>query len=958
MALTNLLNSVISSGQALEEVIGAIGASTGGGVKSVVDYGAVGDGVANDTEAITNAMAGGEFTIRFPKGRYNITANTTFPGDKTVMFDRGAFLHISMGVIITMNSDIKADPFPIFAGEGSVVSGVHHIRSIYPQWFGASNEGSETMGLVSSKASITSGSNILTIPSADKNRYWDGQTVMVMHAGSTITSTFPNPAPQPTLSIIGTAGSTSYSYRIAILDKYGGITTASAITTIANAPDVLSFKDGNKIRITMPSGIARHGFAIYGEETNPANSRGVLGLIRDVTGFWEDGGHGSIAVSTPPWIPITAPLAKLNNTLLTTIVSGGGTTTLTLKDNAGATLSGNAVVMMDNTSSFNKAYNFLETCGGGEIEVTQGVYHFRLDPATARSVYFTSNVKTKGKNKPVFLMHVNPCNDNMYHFVSKGDTASNWSFEEIIFDGGNRTYTTEFAQIMINLGGTAGHSHFLIKDCEFRYSRGKFISTYAGNCTDYRFTGNYFHHGCSNALGIGGHRYRVDNNIFSDIFLGYGGTKVGGAEAIIMRSLSFGNTDVTSYGDISYNTINNYGTINFGGANFGYKYINISYNKILGYDNAIGLGGKMESVNVIGNQIKIQNLGYLNGNAIKLELTAVGQSCTDVNISDNAISIFSDPTTGFGSGGISFSVEPNNSDIVKRIRITNNSINQYGNVTQWPVEIRFCKELTFSGNTITSDNPGKDTALEVTTNSTDHRWIITDNIALNKVIKTPSGSIIAGNQVGLIRVGDRSLVTGNKVSGVSVAGGNTWGAVIFIGGSDNVVSDNKVDMKNHFNSSATAIIEGNGARNNMIVGNQITNSTTSRPLLHNFESTIVHNMGVPNGGRREFESSSLPTKGVFTVGDRIINITPVAGGSIGWVCTIAGNAAELNWVANTAYSMNKLVYSGVRVYKSTTTGISGAIAPNHASGMATDGTITWEFVGTSVVFKPFGAIGI
>ncbi|WP_373231271.1 glycosyl hydrolase family 28-related protein [Cohnella sp.] len=925
---------------------------------SIVDFGAVGDGVANDTKAIQNAMASDKSSIYFPEGRYNISANTIFPEEKTLIFDKNAYLYMSQGIKLTVNSKIIAAPFPLFAGEGTVISDIINKRTIKPQWFGASNEGDEKRGIVSTKASFTQGSNLLSIPETDKFRYWDGQTVMVLHGGSNITSTFPNPAPQPTLSKFGTAGSTTYRYRIAILDKYGGITSASAVTTITNAPDILSFKTGNKIRITMPVGGSRHGYAIYGEESNPANSRGILGLIRDVTAYWEDGGHGSIAASTPPWIPLTAPNVKLNNILVTTIVSGGGTTTLTLKDNAGATLNGNGVVMMDNADAYNKSYNYLETCGGGTIEVDSGVYHFRLDPATARSVYFTSNITTKGINKPLFLMHVNPCNDNMYYFVSKGNSASHWSFEGIIWDGGNRTYTTEFAQLMINPLGTKGHSYFLIKDCEFRYFRGKFISTYDGNCSDYRITGNHFHHGCSNALGIGGHRYRVDNNLFSDIFLGYGGTKVGGAEAIIMRSLTFGNTDVTSYGDISFNTFNNYGTINFGGAKYGYKHINISYNKILGYDNAIGLGGIMENINVIGNQIKIQSLGYLNGgNAIKLELPAVGQSCSDLNISDNAISIYSDPTTGFGSSGISFSVNPNNFENVKRVRITNNSINQYENVTQRPVELRYLKELIFSGNSITSDNPNMDTALDIATNNTqDHRWVITDNITLNKVVKIPSGSIVTANQTGLIRVSDRSIVTGNTVSGVPVSGANTWGAVIFISGSDNIVTNNKIDMQNHFNTSTAAINEGSGARNNVISGNQITNSTTNYPLLHNFESTVVNNTGVPNAGRREFESSSLPTKGMFIVGDRIINITPTAGGTIGWVCTTAGYAAESTWTAKTAYSLNKLVYSGTRVYKSTLAGTSGSAAPTHTSGSAIDGTVTWQFVGNAVQFKTFGTI--
>lgn len=73
-----------------------------------------------------------------------------------------------------------------------------------------------------------------------------------------------------------------------------------------------------------------------------------------------------------------------------------------------------------------------------------------------------------------------------------------------------------------------------------------------------------------------------------------------------------------------------------------------------------------------------------------------------------------------------------------------------------------------------------------------------------------------------------------------------------------------------------------------------------------------------------------------------------------WVCTTAGYYNTTSWVTNTAYTVNTYVNANGKVYKATVAGTSGTTAPSHSSGTATDGTVTWEYVGVLAVFTAFG----
>lgn len=57
------------------------------------------------------------------------------------------------------------------------------------------------------------------------------------------------------------------------------------------------------------------------------------------------------------------------------------------------------------------------------------------------------------------------------------------------------------------------------------------------------------------------------------------------------------------------------------------------------------------------------------------------------------------------------------------------------------------------------------------------------------------------------------------------------------------------------------------------------------------------------------------------------------------------HVAEPNlWTTSTTYAIGDLVYYGNSKYAATTAGISGASAPTHTSGIASDGTVSWLFI--------------
>lgn len=100
------------------------------------DYGAVGNGVANDSGALFNACAASS-AVHIPAGSYLIPASISFGSQLT--FDAGAKLVIPTGVTVTFTGEVVAGVYQIFqcSGTGKVVFNWNKTDTGYPEWWGA-----------------------------------------------------------------------------------------------------------------------------------------------------------------------------------------------------------------------------------------------------------------------------------------------------------------------------------------------------------------------------------------------------------------------------------------------------------------------------------------------------------------------------------------------------------------------------------------------------------------------------------------------------------------------------------------------------------------------------------------------------------------------------------------------------------------------------------------------------
>lgn len=225
--------------------------------------------------------------------------------------------------------------------------------------FGASGSTQSTTG------TISSGTSTLTLTSAID--FANGQGIRVNHAGTTFATNSPT---SPSVTNVGTAGSTTYTYTIASVDFAGGIGAAIANFTTTTGNATLNATNYNSLSWTAPaSGPTPGGYAIYGRT---AGSLTLIGFVGNGTTSFADQGQsapwpGTTGV-TPDWIPTTPPGAALADWLLTIISSGGGTTTLTLAASASTNATSQAVDH-DDSLAFASAISALPSTIGGTIYV-------------------------------------------------------------------------------------------------------------------------------------------------------------------------------------------------------------------------------------------------------------------------------------------------------------------------------------------------------------------------------------------------------------------------------------------------------------------------------------------------------------------------------------------------------------------------------------------------------------
>lgn len=109
-------------------------------IVSVQDFGAVGDGVTDDTTAFNAAIAVGQ-KILVPAGDYLI--GTSISISSQIEFVEGAKILVGNGVTVTFDATLSAGVYQIFdcTGTGEIVLNWRFTSEAYPEWWGAASDG-------------------------------------------------------------------------------------------------------------------------------------------------------------------------------------------------------------------------------------------------------------------------------------------------------------------------------------------------------------------------------------------------------------------------------------------------------------------------------------------------------------------------------------------------------------------------------------------------------------------------------------------------------------------------------------------------------------------------------------------------------------------------------------------------------------------------------------------------
>ena len=181
--------------------------------------------------------------------------------------------------------------------------------------------------------SITSGSSQLTISSSLD--FENGEGITIANAGPL--PTIPAPA-SLTITPTGSSGSTSYSYAVVALDNYGGVTSSTSTST-STGNTTLSGTNYNALSVGSVSGASRYAWW----RTAGGSTQGFIGTSLGLT--LNDAGLP--VITTPFGVPTSPPSTALGRPVNSTIVSGAGSTVLTLSSSASTSVTGSAVIHND-----------------------------------------------------------------------------------------------------------------------------------------------------------------------------------------------------------------------------------------------------------------------------------------------------------------------------------------------------------------------------------------------------------------------------------------------------------------------------------------------------------------------------------------------------------------------------------------------------------------------------------
>lgn len=102
--------------------------------------------------------------------------------------------------------------------------------------------------------------------------------------------------------------------------------------------------------------------------------------------------------------------------------------------------------------------------------------------------------------------------------------------------------------------------------------------------------------------------------------------------------------------------------------------------------------------------------------------------------------------------------------------------------------------------------------------------------------------------------------------------------------------------------------------------------------------------------------TSSPNGGLYAKGHIVRNSSPDATSILEWVVTTAGYVAKEAWTTGHGYSGGDYVTNASKLYVATSGGAAGSTPPAHTSGVHSDGTVAWLYVGPATTPAGFTAI--
>lgn len=312
--------------------------------------------------------------------------------------------------------------------------------------YGAS--GTPTMTTVN----MTAGSKILEISptNAPNPSFANGEHVYILWAGP-VTTNMGTVAQGGTMSAtaVGITGTTSRTFWISYICPNDGTISQAASVTCANGP--ANFNGTCYIQLTWGASLPydQIGYMVWGDPGNPTDTQGFLGFVQAESFMWYGGignysntygaadpnsfrqgtGQGFYAATWTPgdeWpqyaydgyqanlcVPFNAPTtAPVPGPLVgATVVSGGGTNTLTL-DTACISTVVNAPAISDDTPRFNSVYNNESYPGSVSLNIPVGFYTVQGTLSTSGLTMDMNHIE--GNNATIIALPMNLTNQGLH----------------------------------------------------------------------------------------------------------------------------------------------------------------------------------------------------------------------------------------------------------------------------------------------------------------------------------------------------------------------------------------------------------------------------------------------------------------------------------------------------------------------------------------------------------------